>query len=424
MPHQTAVTVRARVAAGRGDALARLLSEMGEQGAADNDTLPIAELPGVHFARLFVLDDAVDLDGEPLPSALFYMADVDDTGERHLRDLATVGGSGVDAVFAHCEGYPDAPDVRERLAWLRDHTLEPAARYVHSVGRSVDQVRQEARLREGIQTFLDARDAVPAGLSAVEAHGRIRSFVARRDDLRWAGARARPPGLRFRLREKVHLVAVPLAGLVLLPVLVPVALVLLVLVRLAERRDVPESGPPSREQAAALERLEDHVAQNPFTAVGYVKPGRLRRLVMRGVLLGLDYADRHVYNRDNLRGVRTIHFARWLPIDDGRRLIFCSSYDGTLESYMDDFIDRLAWGLNAVFSNGVGYPSTRWLVLRGAKDEVAFKHYLRRHQVPNLVWYSAYDSLPARNIDTNQRLRADLTRVGDEQEAAKWLELV
>ena len=204
----------------------------------------------------------------------------------------------------------------------------------------------------------------------------------------------------------------------------PVVLVGLVLIRLAERRDVAEVGPAPPEQVRELERLEDHVAQNPFTAVGFVKPGRVRRLTMRGVLMGLDYADRHVFNRDNLSGVRTIHFARWLPIDDGRRLIFASSYDGTLESYMDDFIDRLAWGLNAVFSNGVGYPSTRWLILGGARDEVAFKNYLRRHQVPNPVWYSAYDNLPARNIDTNQRLRAQLPRVSDEQEAAAWLELV
>jgi hypothetical protein len=145
---------------------------------------------------------------------------------------------------------------------------------------------------------------------------------------------------------------------------------------------------------------------------------------MRTVLMGLDYANRHVYKRDNLAGVRTIHFARWVPIEDGRRLIFCSSYDGTLESYMDDFIDRLAMGLNAVFSNGVGYPSTRWLIFRGAKDELAFKNYLRRHQVPTPVFYSAYDSLPARNIDTNARLRADLPRELAEQEAESWLTMV
>ena len=29
---------------------------------------------------------------------------------------------------------------------------------------------------------------------------------------------------------------------------------------------------------------------------------------------------------------------------------------------MDDFIDKVAWGLNIVFSNGFGYPRARWLV--------------------------------------------------------------
>ena len=180
---------------------------------------------------------------------------------------------------------------------------------------------------------------------------------------------------------------------------------MLLLIRRLERTDVAESGPAPPEHAHDLERTEDHVAQNPFTAIGLVKPGRVRHLTMRGVLLGLDYANRHVYNRDNLAGVRTIHFARWVPVDDGRRLIFASSYDGTLESYMDDFIDRLSWGLNAVFSNGMGYPATRWLVLGGAKDETAFKNYLRNHQIVTPVWYSAYDTLPARNVDANSQLR-------------------
>ena len=80
--------------------------------------------------------------------------------------------------------------------------------------------------------------------------------------------------------------------------------------------------------------------------------------------------------------MKTIHFARWVFLDDGRRVFFASNYDGSLESYMDDFIDKIAWGLNIVFSNGVGYPRTRWLVLDGARDELAFKDYLRLHQVP------------------------------------------
>ena len=40
------------------------------------------------------------------------------------------------------------------------------------------------------------------------------------------------------------------------------------------------------------------------------------------------------------------------------RVAFLSTYDGSLESYMDDFIDKVAWGLNAIFSNGTAsHPS-------------------------------------------------------------------
>ena len=109
-----------------------------------------------------------------------------------------------------------------------------------------------------------------------------------------------------------------------------------------------------------------------------------------------DYAVRHIFNRADLAGVKTIHFARWVFLDGRRRVVFASSYDGSVESYMDDFIDKVWWGLNAVFSNGVGYPRTRWLLFGGARDERAFKRVLRRRQEPVQVWYSAYPDLTAR----------------------------
>ena len=35
-------------------------------------------------------------------------------------------------------------------------------------------------------------------------------------------------------------------------------------------------------------------------------------------------------------------------------MLFMSNYDGSLESYMDDFINKVGWGLNLSFSHGVG----------------------------------------------------------------------
>jgi hypothetical protein len=182
--------------------------------------------------------------------------------------------------------------------------------------------------------------------------------------------------------------------------------------RMHEKRDAAPHVKPSDELVHELAALEDHVVQNPFAAIGHVKPSLFRRVTLRVILFYLGYAARHFFNRGDLSGVKTIHFARWVFIDGRERMFFASNYDGSLESYMDDFIDKVAWGLNLVFSNGAGYPKTSWLVRGGAQDELAFKDYLRTHQVPTRVWYSAYDRLTALNIEQNERIRAGL-RGGD-----------
>ena len=218
----------------------------------------------------------------------------------------------------------------------------------------------------------------------------VRELLDREPGLAWAREPAERPELSARLRELGHLVAIPLLVLPLLPLGLLAAPFYALLLWKHERRDKAPHEKPGEELVQELARLEDHVVQNPFTALGHVKPSRFRRLSLIVILFFLNYATRHFFNRGNLSGVKTIHFARWVFIDDKRRMFFASNYDGSLESYMDDFIDKVAWGLNLVFSNGVGYPKTRWLVFGGAKDELAFKDYLRLHQVPTGVWYSAY----------------------------------
>jgi hypothetical protein len=150
----------------------------------------------------------------------------------------------------------------------------------------------------------------------------------------------------------------------------------------------------------------------------------VRRAVVAGALPLIGFGTRHLFTRDSLAGVRTIHFARWIPLDGGRRVVFCSNYDGSLESYNNDFIDLVAWGLNLIFSNGYGYPRTRWLVFGGASREQEFKDYLRRHQMPTPVWYSAYPHLSAANVVRNAELRAGLSGQLNETEAQRWLRLV
>ena len=48
---------------------------------------------------------------------------------------------------------------------------------------------------------------------------------------------------------------------------------------------------------------------------------------------------------------------------------------------MNDFIDKAAWGLNAIFSNGDGFPRTSFLFCGGIRDEKAYKRFLPTRQV-------------------------------------------
>jgi hypothetical protein len=196
------------------------------------------------------------------------------------------------------------------------------------------------------------------------------------------------------------------------------------MLRIHERREKPSTRVPERAHVDELAAVEDVLVQNQFSAVGFVKPGAFRRYTLILVLWVLELSTRHVYKRGSLAGIRTIHFARWVFLDDKRRLIFVSNYDGSLESYMDDFIDKVAWGLNAAFSNGDGYPRTRWLVFGGAKDERGFKNYLRDHQIETQLWYSAHAELTGVNIATNSAIRRGLRGDMSNAEAQEWAALL
>jgi len=181
----------------------------------------------------------------------------------------------------------------------------------------------------------------------------------------------------------------------------------------------------SEAYSESLGAVEDYDVTNAFSAMGSIKPGLLRRWVTQFALLLLDYTARHIYTRGRLARVRTIHFARWVLLDDKKRMFFASNYDGSLESYMDDFINKVGFGLNAVFSNGVGYPRTSFLLCGGAKEEQKFKNFLRRHEMPTQVWYNPHPGLTAVDLERNMRLRAGVqARSLTERQAREWAALL
>ncbi len=424
--------VIAPLAAGREAGLRALLETMNinpGMAAPAGALLPFGAFARLHFARLVLLDDALQADlqalGLPrarLPTCLAFMGDCDGSARTLLAELVQQAGDGLRRIFAHCEGFQASGDL---LAWMLAHNKPLAASYVNWVGRSVQQILQESALQRALSARV-AREPLAGGAEAGRIHQALRAFVeAETKAGRLALTPPEPTPLGWQVAKLVNLLGVPLIGLLLLPLLIVLLPLLIYQLRSRETSD-PEICPrPQLDALQALQELEDYDVSNQYTALGAVKPGLFRRWLVTVLLVLIDYACRHVFTRGYLARVQTIHFARWAFLDDKTRVVFTSSYDGSHQGYMDDFINKVAWGLNLVFSNGLGWPRTRWLILGGARIEQRFKYYQRRHQIPTQVWYKAYPGLSLADLRRNQRIRAGLERARmDDAQALAWLRLL
>lgn len=420
MPHQEALTIIAAVNPARLAALQTTLATMSLDPAL-NEWIPFGRSSRCHFGRLFTWGAMKDQAGRELPPQLLFTADFDGPAETFLRELVEVAGAGIDAVFAHCRDYPgETAAPAARLDYLERHRVRERAHYVHRPGRSVQQILQEADLRVEVDQFLATLNA--DDLAALEVWQRVYEFV--RTHPRLSTLTEPPEGLdwRHQARETLDRIVRPALLGLLSPLLSPLTSAAVLLLRLQERKERPKHERPDLEHLGRLTAVEDFAAHNAYAAGGFIKPGALRFTAIYSLLELVDYGVRHLFNEDSLAGVKTIHFARWIPVS-GRRMIFTSNFDGSVESYNDDFINLLGWGLNLVFSNGEAYPPTRWLIFGGASYEQHFKDHLRRHQLPVQVSYSAYPTLTARNIENNAMLRAGLCADMSEEEAQVWLRL-
>lgn len=64
--------------------------------------------------------------------------------------------------------------------------------------------------------------------------------------------------------------------------------------------------------------------------------------------------------REAVQQIGTLHEARFVLFDNDTRLLFCSSFDGDWDTYIDDFATtRIADLFDAVFSHVEGYPGCR-----------------------------------------------------------------
>jgi hypothetical protein len=433
MTPQGNFTVLAAIDPARVDELSGLLDSMNHApGRLDlnNRLIPFAEFDTLHYGRLLILKDNCLLDtraygGGPVPAYPLYLAflgDVVGDIDVFFEEVARRAGPGLRTIFSCCIGFNETTNL---VSWLRARNVPAIAVYVNWRGRTVLQIREEAALEEALRKYLQENAAALGHLPAREIHARLREFVEKeKAEGRLQLSKEKRTPLGWWIANALHLVAFPVLSLLVLPLLILAAPFYIIGLRRREKTDPELCWRVDPAYSEMLADSEDHYVTNQFTAMGSVKPGLLRLLTISGVLTTVNWAARHITRPGRLGRIRTIHFARWVFLDDKKRMVFFSNYDGTVESYMDDFINKTGFGLNAVFSNGIGYPRTNWLVLDGCQEEQKYKDFLRRHTLPSQVWYKAYLGLSAIDLERNTRIRRGLESRLDDEEAREWAALL
>ena len=415
-PEQRSMTVIAPVLRGSEQPLKDLLTVIGKdiEGKKGNTQVRLAQFPMIHFARWVVIPPADTQNPSGPPSLLAFGTDHDGSDETLITTLADEAMDALDAVYSHCDGWPGPGDKGRVQEYFLARRIPYGARHIACRRRTVQQLKAAVEARDRMEAYLDS-SVTPARAGqgqSLDDPAAARQLAVVRD------AASPFPDIHSRPRSwPLPVIAAGAAGIVggglyLLARLSP-RLGLLGVAALvgagkaavdvlhrhedAERLAWKETTPPTLEHLRELRVWEDHKVQNQMTHVVPVKPGRFRRVTLNVVLAAINFLARFHWNQGDLGGIPTIHFARWMLIEGGDRLLFFSNFDGSWENYLGDFVDRASAGLTGVWSNTVEFPPARNLIDDGSKQAEAFKNWTRKYQIETQAWYSAYPDVSVVN---------------------------
>lgn len=324
-----------------------------------NSTVRFQATPSTHFARWVVLAPYLN-NGPRLLFSCWYDGTLDD----YLRELVANLGDGMDQIWSYCEGYTPgcATDAARFHSFIKQYMITPGFFSPQIFlcafpGVSAQRIQNCIQLRSAFENILDGVQSQPwlqqiarllplhppvAAVPSTNSKSWLSDFTEKA--INWVVG--------------VHPGAVE-----------------------------PNSIVQTKQE---LFQAEDIVVQNQMTIVSEIKPQILPRIALRIALL-VGHMNRPT-QFGTFSNLSTIHFARWIIIDNGRNLLFESNYDGSWESYIDDFGDLASLGMNALWGNCIGFPKG------GSLDIEAFKKVIRDHQHPAQVFYSAYPDETISNV--------------------------
>lgn len=409
---QGALTVIAKIRPGEDRELERLLDIIGGdiKGKRDNTYLRLSDISTLHFGRFVLIPDM------QAGGYAYLMMETNHDGplRAHTDEFVDKAGEAMDLLWGKCEGYPTVdrkanPDRFKRAfhRFIVKNSIEVESFYMAYRYETVGQVKWYAEFHDAVQRFVDLRN-----VEEFISDG-LKDLIAR---IPKRPVREAPPLLRplvGLLRKIGDWLGTALGRLIfLLDAIrrIVSAFTFRPLKRLILRREPALDLKLSDAQIQpGLADIEDVVTQNQLTVISAIKPGTLRDVKI--VLNGIHIAAKHIFNKGSLGTIATIHFARWCIIDKGRYLLFFSNYDGSWDSYIGDFVDKAATGMDAIWRSAPGYPE------QGSIDIDAFKSIIRRNQVRTQVFYSAYPDRTVQNILRDR----EVARPFYQEDVVKWM---
>lgn len=95
-----------------------------------------------------------------------------------------------------------------------------------------------------------------------------------------------------------------------------------------------------------------------------------------------------------LNRVATVHFARFVFLENNTKLAIITTYDGDFDTYINDFIEQIADVFNALFTHMEDAPP---LPVQTFRQE--FADYIKKNDAPCIEpFYSAYPKLTVLDI--------------------------
>lgn len=391
------------------DALDRLTAALDAvyRDLSGNPYLQLGKSRTTHFARMLIIDDPQ----APAPLRLMYACNYDGTLYDYINELLAISPD-PDALWGCCEGYTSAQP--EEFAWfIRRYVADDVDVFIGFPSTSVERVRSQIQIRSMLEQFLNLKD-----VQQYLADPEIQQLLALLDQI------APPPAPLQRLWSQCCGVLGGL-GHALHQVALGASL------WFAEQYGKIGMNPnfsrvpdecvslPVREaylnHQIALEGMENRYIQNQMTVYAPIKPGLFYQVRLRLAMFLAAAVITYGWPPGEFSGVYTLHSFSWLLIDKGTRLIFMSNFDNSAQNYLGDFLDHLNWALNVFYNNCVGYPEGGMLQV----DQ--FYQWVRSHQIPPLVYYSAYPHETVLNIMRDQQITQPLIQSFDRDALTEWL---